>query len=226
MPIFTDSYLNELIEEAEKVISERLSIIFNRFTLAITAGTSTYTLPNNVHRVLGITWKGADLDPREWQDYQEDAWIRPQDLGRSGLPNTYLRVGYGWNKVMFYPIPDDSITADDTDINLTTVIKEKVIVTCFRIADISTEDQRLPRYMFRNIMKYYAMSRAYAKEGPGQNLQASQYFEKKYFNFLRVYEEIIGNLQKNVYIGFGPSDNFLNTKPARPQLPTSGKWSF
>jgi len=108
MPIHSDSYLNSLIEEAEQVISEKIPCIFNRFSLAITANTSVYTLPSNLHRILWISYLGTIIQPIDWQDFGNNGYLRPQDLGLKGLPNTYLRVGNGWNKIQFYPIPSTS----------------------------------------------------------------------------------------------------------------------
>jgi len=74
-------------------------------------------------------------------------------------------------------------------------------------------------------MKYYAMARAYAREGPGQNIVASQYFLKKYESFLDIYSKTIEAIPKSVPLQFGDSQQSTGKLP-RPHLPTSGKWAL
>ena len=228
MPIFTDSYLNTLLEDAEVALSESIPCIFDRFSLSVTAGTAVYTLPDTCFRLIEITWKGDALDPMEWADFQGSNWIKPQSLSQQGLPKNYLRVGNGWNKVMFHPTPDETIAASDVNLELIATIKARVIISCYRLAVPSGSTYRMPDFFIRHATKYYAMSKAYLKEGPGQNLIAAEYFLNKYNAVLRDLKKIVNEIPKNVAFQLGPSDDDFGgrSRPPRPTLPTTGKWSI
>lgn len=226
MPIFSDSYLNSLIAEAEEWISSEVKCIFSRFSLSVTAGTSTYTIPSDVIGIEQITWKGDKLDNSEIADFQYDSYLKPQNLGTQSKPKCYMRYASGIHKIMFYPIPNETLAADDTNIDNDTGIEALVILSTYRFATTSGTTQRLPDYLFRNLMKYYAMERAYAREGKGQNVIASGYFKKKFSTLFPMYKKIIETIPQAVQIQFGPAAAVSNKRPPRPVLPTSGKWSF
>ena len=226
MPIFSDAYLQNLLDGAEEDLSQEIPCIFNRFSLGITQGISTYTLPHNLIGILQITHKRRYVYSTEFIDFQMDNWLKPQNRGVQGIPKYYLRLGSGWNKIMFYPIPSETLLANDTNLHLQSSLTDRVVVTCYRFADVTGIDIRLPDYLLRNIIKYRVMAIAYAKEGPQQNLQASKYFAKKYTAFKTSYIKIINKIPQAVQQQFGvPSDGRGRT-PGRPILPTSGKWSF
>ena len=224
--IFSDGYLQGLIREAEEVISTEVKCIFNRFPLDITAGTSTYQLPEGVTGIIQVAWKGTILDPLETQDFNYDGWFKPQNLGVRNKPQYYLRVGNGYNRIQFYPIPDETIVADDSELDNDVGISSQVIISAWRVADVFSTDRRLPEYLFRNLMKYYAMARAYAREGKGQNLIASDYFKKKYLFYLQAYKETMEKVPQAVQVRFGSDVRGGFKPPPRPVFPTSGKWSF
>ncbi len=227
MPIFTESYLNDLIDETEQQLSQEISCIFQRFSIAVTTGVSTYTLSPVPVGILEITWKGRTIYPYDPEDWQGDPYVKPQVQGVQGQPKWYNRVSYGWDKIFFYPIPNETIAADDTNLSTDTGIASRVIVSCYRLADPNSDSIRMPTYLFRNIMKYRAMERAYLREGPNQNLQASEYFKKKYDGFLKNYTSFINKIPQAVQLGFGgEAKSAFGRKPHRPILPTSGKWSI
>lgn len=226
MPIFSESYLQRLIEEAEEVISTRIPCIFKRFSLAVTQGTSTYTISNNVLRILQIAYKSRIIDPQEIRDYRGDSWFKPQNLGNQGQPQFYSRVGAGFDQIMFYPIPNESITADDSVIDTDAGMNTKVILSVYVAANVNSTTDRLPTYLFRNIMKFYAMAEAFKKEGPSQSLIASGYYDKKFEIFMQTYSNIINKVPQVVELQFGPEFSNRNGRPPRPVLPSTGKWSF
>ncbi len=230
MPIFTDTYLQRVIDEAELIISTEVPCIFKRFSMAVTAGTATYSLSKKILKIHQIMWKGIQMDNYELPDYQGDSWFKPVNTGVQGLPSRYSRMGSGFDKIMFYPIPNESITANDAIIDTDVGILSKVILCVDMSADTTstTASDRLPTYLFRNIMKFYAMEQAYAKDGSQQNLQAAKYFGDKYLMFLAAYKKIINKIPQAVTVQFGePGDLMgMNKLPARPVLPTTGNWSF
>ncbi len=227
--IFTDSYLQGLIDQAEVDLSLETRVLFYRFSLSTVAGTSTYSLPKNLIGIHQISYLGMVLEPKEFSDFGYTPWYKPNNLGVQGKPMYYARVGYGWDKVFLYPIPSATIAADDTHLNDDLSIN-LVIVTGIVAVDLDNYETtpRMPVYLLRNIIKYRAMSKAYAKDGIGQNLVAAQYYDKKYTEFLALYKSIIDTIPAAVQIRFGEDDinGIYRKRLPRPVLPSSGKWSI
>jgi hypothetical protein len=214
------------MDDAEVELSQNTHCIFDRFSLAVTSGTSTYSLPSNIVGILQITYKGKYIYPVDMADFQGDSWLKPQNLGVQGTPKYWIRSSIGWGQIMFYPIPDETISADDTNINTQTGLRDKVILSVYRYADPTDEDMRVAYYLRRNVCKYKAMARAYAKEGPQLNLQASEYFQKKFDYYSTAYKKFIEKIPSAVQLGFGEPSSGRGKTPPRPILPTSGKWSL
>lgn len=222
MPIFTTDYLNEIVARAEIELSQEVPVIFHRFSLHVVPGVNLYVLPKGVIRILRVTYKGKKVYASSHRMSQ--SWLKQQNPAR-GTPVIYLRDGIGTNKIMFYPAPLEEVLADDTDLNTVDGIQRRVIITCFMASTAPFPQFRLPQYIRRNIIKYRAMQRAYHREGPNQNIEASLYFEQKYKYYLQLYKDIMGRIPKAVLLEFGDRTNRV-AKPARPTLPTGGKWSI
>lgn len=227
MPIFSDSYLLEQLTEAEREISSQVRCIVSRFSLAVTQGTAVYTLDDSIIGIHRITWKGIEVEPLELLDFDFSSWRKPLDLSSQGLPRCYSLRDQGFNKLQFHPNPNETIAADDSQLNLIVGITSRVIITSIKLADPSGTTLRLRPYLRRNIMKYFVMAKAYAKEGVGQNLKASQYFQQKYEIFLVNYKEIFNKIPRASIDSLTPiARSAHDRKPPRPSLPTTGAWSF
>lgn len=224
-PLFSDDYLNHLLTRGEIDLSEQIPCILYRFSLAVTQGTSVYTLPSGIIGIHRITWRGNEIDPWEHADDQRSDWIKPQNQYSEGKPKIYLSYEYGFGKIKFHPVPHETIAADNTNI-WSTGVDTLVVLTTYRIADPTGNTYRVPDYLRRRYNKYYALYRAYSREGKAQDLQAADYYKAKYdliHNFLR---DIIQKISPSV-IQLGPSDpTSRKGKPARPVYPTDGAWSF
>lgn len=226
MPIHSEAYLNSLIQDAEVAISTEVKCIFYRFSLNIVQGVSTYTLPSGVIGILQVSWLGEGLEPQEYSDFGWSEFFRPQNLSTQGKPRYYMRVGgSGYNKIKFHPTPYESVSADNSSLHNDTGILNRVVVSSWRAAEPQDLEFRLPTYLFRNLMKYYAMTRAYAREGIGQNLIASEYFKAKYFAYLKMYKDTMEKIPQAVQLRFGDG-SLVRSRVPRPVMPTSGKWSF
>jgi hypothetical protein len=139
---------------------------------------------------------------------------------QSSRPFMYMRLGYGIDGIKLYPSPNLTINYDGNDINNQAGITGNVCVGAWRIADPSGSTYRIPSYIRETLVRYYVMARAYKKEGKGQNLEASKYFEQKYTKLMTRFKKIVGNLFSSRTHSFG--DQFLNTygqKPPHPRLP-------
>lgn len=224
MAIFEDAYIQRLMDEAEYAISEQCQCIFSRFSIATIAGQAEYTLPSGIVGILQITYKGHQVIPSELRDWEFSQYLKPQNLSAQGIPRWYIRRGFGWSKLKFHPIPSESISANDSVIDTITGINERVIISTYRVSNLTTE--RLPEYLRRNIIKYYVMKQAYLRESKAQNLIASQLFSKSYDNFMQLFKIIIERIPQCITYQHGPTVGTFLHKPARPVLPTSGKWSI
>lgn len=229
MPLFSDDTLQRLLENGEQALSSNVAVIFNRFSITLTANVAEYDLSS--YRILGIlriTHQGREVLPAEMGDFNWSNWIKPNNLSVAGIPKFYLRQNIGYDKIHFHPMPDTTIAANDAVITTVDGINATVIINAYQIADPNSTDerQRLPPYLSRIVLKYYAMSKAYLIEGKTQNIQAAQYFEKKYQFIVEQYKGIISSIPEAVMYEFGKHSDRYQTKPPRPSLPTTGKWSI
>ena len=176
--IWDDDYIARITKEAEREIAKKNKYIHYRFTLAITSGTAVYTLPNYVREIEEITWQGKSLKPL----YQAEAsrWTTNY-FTEGGEPKWYLRNPESMRGIRFIPIPNETLTASATDdTTLDTIISSKLVISCYREPDTSGSVVSIPDYVARRLIKAYVLSRAFAKEGKGQNLTAAEYYKRKY----------------------------------------------
>lgn len=213
MPIWPDSYLSQLISDAEEdVVNQGVINIFNRFSISVTNGLATYTLPSNVKRILFVTWKGKPLTPIT---QKEAVALDTTYRTNKSEPQFYLRESDNFYIMRFYPVPNETIASDDTNI-YGSDIKNRVIVSAYIAPDTTSSVFIIPSYIGRRLIKEYVCHMAFKSEGDGQNLRASDYFLKKYQRGLSLTKDVIKSLnrsEENV-----PSYNVYTGKPARPVL--------
>lgn len=225
--LWTSEYLSDLATEAEIKISTEVPCIFVRFPLNITAGTSVYdfsalSTPQYLTGIMRITYLGYTVHPafpNEMRGLVQG--FRPGNGDtQSSRPYIYLRSGYGINEIKFWPAPSATITYDSSDITLNSSIRNNVIVAGWRLADTAL-NYRIPAHIRQTLVRYYVMAYAYKKEGKGQNLEASKYFEFKYNGLLARFKKINSKLFTS-RLNFTRDDAIYRsygTKPPRPSLP-------
>lgn len=227
MPIWEDSYLNTLLEEAETYIVSTLGCIFDRFSFEVVADQAVYTLPSYVNRIVRVTWKGKKLYPLTFQEF---CLLNPASAivdgstgvtSPSSIPLYYVKHPTNYYDIRLYPTPGESLAAITSDL-FGANIATGVIVSCYRDQDTSVDYLKLPRFIIRRVKKAYVLSRAFAKEGKGQNIQAAQYYSRK----LELLMEALKVINSNVFLGkvhilndIG-SAGMYNT-PGRPVLPSN-----
>lgn len=222
--IWTDSYLNTVIEQAEKDVSRERNCLFYRFSLSVVSGTATYTLPDGIIGIQRVTWKGKEVDPDERMGMEDTSYWKPNSTGSQSRPLFYLRDGYGYKTIEFFPVPNETIAADDT-IVYGSGIASLVIISAWRQAD-PANGLNIPDWNRRNLIKYYTMHKAFLKEGKGQNLVAADYCFKKFTAELETYKTIHDNLYLANKKVLQPQNLDSRQRPARPVLPSGSKWSF
>lgn len=226
MPIvWEETYLNRLLRDAEYDAVNRFDYLFFRYSLQTTSGVSIYNLPNSVRKVMRITWKGKKVDPITWQEMAE---LTPSSFvggpvtveAGGGTPRWYSLHPNNIRQIRFYPTPNETIAADDEGI-MGPNIRDTVIVSCYRAPILDDTFWSMPVYVRRRTAKAYALTRAFAREGKGQNLGASEYYTAKlewlYENFRRINEGVYVSKKPRLNAGI----QFSSARPGRPQLPAN-----
>jgi len=184
--IWSDSYLQQLINDGETDIVNKVTPIFERDSLAVTSGTATYTLPNFIIKIVQITWKGEVLEPLVLDDLlNQDQQYRTT----TGKPVGYSYSQDGLRTLRFFPVCNETIGADDTNI-YGSDIANRVIISYFRSPDTTQSTLQIPSYIGRRTIKPYVLWKAFKAEGIGQNINASDYYKNKYELLVRMFQSI------------------------------------
>lgn len=223
MPIWPTQYLSDLIVQAEQEISEQVPCIYSRFAISVTQGISVYILPESISGIIRVTWKSWTVHPVFQRELRNNVIpLKPVNGDIESRPFLYMRQGYGESGIKFYPAPNETIVADQTNIFNQTGIASQVIISAWHIADATGSTYRVPAYIGRYLTKAYVLWRAFAKEGPGQNLEASEYYRVKYEGLLTQFKKIVTRLYSSHVRSMG--DQFVNTygrRPPHPRLPAN-----
>lgn len=219
--IWTDTYLASLLSDAEQDISHDLRCIAQRFSLEIHAGQDIYDIPDNVTGIIRVTWQGHTVWPLVPDEVRNSIRFTPltSSVG-SNRPLHYLRQDYGVNKVQFFPAPTVNIVSDDSTINTQAGIRSQVIFMVWRESSPCDEIYQIPVWYRRQLLRYYAMHKAYLKEGVGQNVKASDYFKKKFDFAFNNFKQSLISIHKARQTVLSPN---VGTVPiiARPVLPVN-----
>lgn len=224
--IWSESYLNSLLEEAEKVVSTKMDLYWTREALSIVQGQSTYSLPPYYKKITKITWKGKKLDALNYDDAQAITY-------NAAVVSAGTRNEYTESEPRFYtfhpnnlavirliPTPNETITPTGLEDLFGADISTQCIISLYRSSDL--DEFVLPSYVSRRLKKAYALFKAFLKEGKGQNLTASKYYKQKYELLLKYFEKI----NSGVYVSKRPAltsgMRFTGGPPPPPQLP----WNY
>lgn len=186
---WSPEYLSQLRNDGEADIARRLCPIYARYSLSVTSGTGTYTLQSQTREIRSITWKGHKVEPLV---NQEEAILLDQKYEDTqlGRPKFYL-IGFdGLYKIRFIPLPDETISSDDTNLFDRTGISSRVIISYYRLPERSSTVYSIPDYLARRTVKPYVLSKAFSAEGKGQNLKAAAYYNRKYEILLNLYSSL------------------------------------
>lgn len=212
--LWSTDYLNRLVREAEIEIAKETKSIIVRESIRVSSGVYAYQLPERVNNIRKILYKGARLDPLDSREFY--AWVSrlttytdPAFLPSAfsdafhigarimgvpeGKPLNYFYNSFGENVVYFNPgINEDVAGFEDGlwDIN----IGNAVTVEYYGLPDGILV--QVPHYIRRRIIKAYVLYKAFAKEGDGQNLNASKHFLGRYTILMERAKFIINNISK------------------------------
>lgn len=223
--IWDETYLNQLLDDAEEYITASVNCIYDRFALSVTTGQSVYTLPSYVKNIVSVTWKGKKLYPLSFIEF---CAINPANAvvsestkveAPSSIPHYYVKHPTNYYDIRFWPTPSETIVAGTTNL-FGSAISSNVIFSVYRTQATTQSYLYLPLFLKRRIKKAYILSKAFAKEGKGQDIEAAQYYTKK----LEYLIEALKEINSNVYLGkqYLLNDTFNTGRfgtPARPILP-------
>ena len=237
--LWTNQYLDQLALEAEIFIAEDTKCIIRRISIPVYRDIVEYQLPDYVNNIRRVFYKGLRLNPikgsgLEWiNESVEDGAFAGHAFsdayyidgissingsnGRSGSkPFEYYYSTFGENVIRFDPGIDQDII-EYSDGLYDTNIANAVIIEFYSVAD--GVNFKIPDYIRRRTIKSYVLYKAFAKEGDGQNLQASEYWKGRYDLLLNRARSILNGVYSScIYSRIDQNPRYKNL-PARPVLP-------
>lgn len=189
--IWDDTYLQDLTNDGEEEFADRVIRIFERKSLAISKGVATISLPSDFIKLVQLTWKGVKLLPltREQLSILDHKYLTHENT-----PDYYTISMDGLLKLRFYPVPNENINADDSDLYDGAGIRDRVILSYYRLPDTSKTSFEVPDYLARRTIKYYVLSKAFKIESPGQRVDLADYYEERKRTSYSFAEDIMGTL--------------------------------
>lgn len=228
MPIWSNAYLTALETDAYQQIIQDVSCLFHKFYIAPTAGRSVFTLPDKCRSILRITWRGRELEPASWNDlelltpataaadYSDPSHYFETSESR---PRYYALHPTNIHDIRFYPTPTETfVTTGDPYAQV--VDEARACVSCWRNIDQTNPIALPPPYVLRRTTKAYMLWKAFGKDGRGQNLTASSFYEKKYkfliAQFKRINEGAFVAKKYSLDDGINSTFRFRYPKPTLP----------
>jgi hypothetical protein len=231
--IWSNTLLAQLQADAIGQISIDLQCIFARECIVTTAGVSVITLPPYVRTLRRVTWRGRSLDPLNWEELTlvSPATVfvspgNPNNIETSlGRPLYYAMHPTNIYDIRLYPSPSESFAANgETDVYSPQVNTPSCIIDYYREPDTTNSDPTisLPPYILRRTQKAYALWKAFAAEGKGQNMRASSYYMNRYQFLIEQFRQI----NAGAFIGkrYAIDDGMLSIdafRYPRPILPSN-----
>jgi hypothetical protein len=121
-------------------------------------------------------------------------------------PEFYCFSGADYRTLQFYGTPSEDVTSQANglwDLN----IPNCVIMEFYRLPD-NLSGAVLPVYFRNEMFKNFVLSRAFAKEGPGQRPDLSKYYAAMYVENLATLKDILkANQRGQMYSYEAPLDN-------------------
>jgi hypothetical protein len=230
--IWTDTQLNQWSIDALGAIATDLNCIWAREAIPVTIGNSVIRLPHYVRTLQRVTWRGKSLDCVSWEEFCE---ITPgtvfltansaANIEIQGVPLFYAMHPTDPYEIRLYPSPNESLAISGlSDPYAPTVNAAACVIAYWRVPDTNINNPNplisLPGYIQRRIQKAYVLWKAFAAEGKGQDLLASNFYEAKYkvlINYFRSINE--GSYVSKRYV---LGDGISNLESRRYPKPTLG----
>lgn len=207
MPTWTDDQLDRWMKEAEVDIVQENVFPWRRFSIALSVGTSTYSLNERLFKITDVLWKGKPLEPLIGR---EPHALERKYRTEQGEPRWYTVSHDGLSIIRLIPVPNEAIVEYDTGL-FSSNIKNAFLVSGYVWPDQDLDYFQIPDYLTRRVVKAYTMWKAFSSEGIGQDLNNAQYWEQKYL----FYRQHIRNVKRKFYGTKEDLDFFLNSSRRR-----------
>lgn len=217
---FTDQQLSKWAQEYEREVCAKNDLIADRFSLEIKSGQYEYELPNYVTSIRAVFWLGKEIHPKGFR-----AGIMTGDvpLNPSGsIPYEYIISGKGLRVLQLKPTPMQDIPEYVGDLWSVAADRAGCIIEFYRTPSLTDSELQLPSWLRRYLLKDYVCNKAFASEGPDQDLRAAMYYQNK----MGINEQYVGKIKENMnqaVINILAAEHKFNRRqrPHRPILPTS-----
>ena len=193
MPIWTNGQLEQWSADALGQIAIDLKCIWQRECIATQQGVSVIQLPSYLRSLARVTWRGRALEPQSWEELQfltpATVFLEPESsLNREavGKPLFYAPHPTDPYHIKLHPCPDETFSVSgEPNPYAPQHNSPSCIIEFWREPDTADVNPliSLPPYIERRTMKAYVLWKAFAAEGKGQDIAASNYYQTKY-NFL------------------------------------------
>ncbi len=230
--IWTDTQLNQWSIDALGQIATDLNCIWARECVATENGSSVIRLPNYVRTLQRVTWRSKGLEPLGWDEFTlltpNTVFLAANSSANreiTGVPLFYAMHPTDPYEVRLYPCPNESFTiAGEPNPYAPSVNSASCIISYWRVPDTNINNPNpiisLPPYIQRRIQKAYVLWKAFAAEGKGQSLEASNFYQAKYnllINFFR-------SINEGCYVSkrYSLGDGLLDLQKYRYPRPTLG----
>lgn len=232
--IWSDEQLNQWTKDAIDHIAVDVNCIWQRECIAITAGQSLYTLPSYVRTLSRVTYRSKTVDAVSFEEMQmlSPATVILEQGSAANIETTRSRPQFyamhptNPYDIRFYPTPSESFTiSGEPDPYAPTPNSPSCIISYWRVPDLTNSNPiiSLPPYIFRRIMKAFVLWKAFAAEGKGQELLASNFYKMKYDHLIEQFRSINEGvyISKRYALGENAIDPLWDSRYPRPSLGTN-----
>lgn len=177
--IWTDAYLQQLINQYEVDINERINTDWTRFAIPIVSGQGVYQMPGNIKGITRITYRGFKVDILT---QQELSLLSPVYRTQQTRPRWAARQMDGTYALRLYPVPAENLPILDTgtDVYTDKNLLNECIVSAYIYSQETDTNFSLPDYFVFRGLKHFVRWKAYAAEGVAQDLDVARYHKGKY----------------------------------------------
>lgn len=186
---FSNDLVNRLVQQAGVELGNELGHCIFRYSFDVTANQPTYQLDLATKDVLRVTVNGFKMEPKT---QSQMAMLSPVYRSFGSRPFYYSIQMDGYLVIRFFPIPTLSQSAVPTNlISADNGIINGFVVTATQNIPEVLGEIALPSYVGRKVIKDFVLWKAFANDGPGQDLRSAKYFKSKYQGRIQVYKDVI-----------------------------------
>lgn len=212
---FTDNQISTWAQTYEKEVCSKFDFIVDRVSIAVTAFVNEYEIPNFVTNVRSVLWLGKELHAKGFRASVITGDTPFQTAG--SVPFEYVFSGKGQRVLKFYPSPNLTIGVYVGDIWTPDADQTSVIIEFYRTP--ASPDKVLPDWLRQYLLKDYVCWKAFASEGPQQDLRGAAYYNARIQDATQYLGSIKENMHKSQMNVLFKDKMLGRRKPGRPVLP-------